>query len=74
MSVFDDVFIASLWGNQLRSYSFQPTMGALGGLLIMWDSFVVEVWSTFSLEHALLIHSRFIDSNDEFHLFNIACL
>ena len=61
----------SLWGISTHSYSFRPAVGASRGLLIMWDSSVVEVWSSFSIEHVLLIHGRFLDSNDEFHLFNI---
>ena len=46
-------------------------MGASGGLLIMWDSSVVEVWSSFSMQHVLIIHGRFTNYNDEFYLFNI---
>lgn len=37
----------------------------------MWDSSAVEVWSSVSMEHVLIIHGRFIHNNDEFYLFNI---
>lgn len=66
-----DVMCASLWGSSTQSYSFRPAVGASGGLLIMWDSSVVEVWSSFSMQHVLIIHGRFTDYNDEFYLFNI---
>ena len=71
LTVIDDVMCASLWGSSTQSYSFRPAVGAFGGLLIMWDSSVVEVWSSFSIQHALIIHGRFTDFNDEFYLFNI---
>jgi len=37
----------------------------------MWDCSVVEVWSTVSFEHVVLIHGRFIQSNEEFYLANV---
>jgi len=42
-----------------------------GGLLTMWDSSAVEVWSSVSMKHVLIIHGRFINNNEEFYLFNI---
>jgi len=71
LSVVDDVLCAALWGIRTPSYSYRSAVGASGGLLIMWDSSIVEVWSTFSMEHALSIHGRCTDTDDEFHLFNI---
>jgi len=46
-------------------------VGASGGMLIMWDSVEVEVWSSVSQDHMLQVHGRFIKTNEEFHLFNI---
>jgi len=37
----------------------------------VWDSAKVEVWSTISEEHVLMIHGRFIKSNETFFLFNV---
>lgn len=71
LSVIDDALSLSLWGSSAHSYSFRPAVGASGGLLIMWDTAVVEVWSSVSFEHVLIIHGQFLDSNDEFYLFNI---
>lgn len=71
LSVVDDALSLSLWGSASHSYSFRPSVGASGGLLILWDSNIVEVWSSVSFEHVLIIHGRFIDSNEEFYLLNI---
>jgi hypothetical protein len=74
LSVIDDTLSLSLWGAPSHYYYFRPSVGASGGLLIMWDTTCVEVWSSVSIEHVLIIHGRFIDSNDEFYLFNIYAL
>jgi ABC-type microcin C transport system permease subunit YejE len=34
-------------------------VGASGGLLILWDQSMVEVWSSVSMDHVLIIHGRF---------------
>jgi len=36
-----------------------------------WDSSEVEVWSSVSQEHVLIIHGRFIKTNEIFYLFNV---
>jgi len=69
--VFDGGICAALWGKQSVSYSFRLSVGALGGLLTAWDNSEVEVWSTVSCEHTLIIHGRFLKSNEEFYLFNV---
>lgn len=71
LSVIDDALSVSLWGSPSHSYSFRPAMGASRGLLILWDTEVFEVWCSVSIEHVLIIHGRFISSNDEFYIFNI---
>jgi hypothetical protein len=55
----------------MPSYSFYPSIGASGGLLVMWDNSVVKVWSSISVDHVLMVHGRFLKSNEEFHLFNV---
>jgi len=67
----DDDFFASLWGNSAVSFSFCPSQGASGELLTLWDTSEVEVWSSISRPHTLIIHGRFIKSNEEFYLFNM---
>ncbi|GAU20182.1 hypothetical protein TSUD_352460 [Trifolium subterraneum] len=71
MGVCDDFFCASLWGSSPHAYSFRPSVGASGGLLVVWDTVEVEVWSSASFNHVVQIHGRVIKSNEEFYLFNV---
>ncbi|GAU22998.1 hypothetical protein TSUD_98270 [Trifolium subterraneum] len=63
-----------VWRSGMRSthsYSYRPSLGASGRLLIMWDEAEVEVWSSVSFNHVLMIHGRFLKSHEEFFLFNV---
>jgi exonuclease III len=61
----------SLWGNSPHAFSYRPSIGASGGLLTLWDSTEVEVWSSESREHVLWCHGRFIKSGEEFFVANV---
>ncbi|XP_024630380.2 exodeoxyribonuclease-like [Medicago truncatula] len=67
----DDGLRLAVWDGQSVAFSFRPSLGASGGLMTLWDSSEVEVWSSSSFDHVLSIHGRFISSNEEFHLFNV---
>lgn len=71
LQVVDGGVVSSLWGDSHCSFSFRPSRGASGGLLSVWNTSEVEVWSSVSRDHTLIIHGRFIKSNEEFYLFNI---
>ncbi|MCH79613.1 cysteine-rich receptor-like protein kinase, partial [Trifolium medium] len=71
LSICDDFLCASLWGNSPHGFSFRPSVGASGGLLILWDVVEMEVWYSVSLNHVLMLHGRFIKSNEDFYLFNV---
>jgi exonuclease III len=71
MPVYDDVLCDSLWAGTPHSFSYGPSVGASGGLLILWDCSLVEVWSTVSFERVVMIYGRFIQSNEEFYLCNV---
>ena len=71
LSVCDDFLCTSLWGDANHAFSYQSSVGASGGMLIVWNTNEVEVWSSGSQEHALFIHGRFIGTKEEFYLFNI---
>jgi hypothetical protein len=60
MSVINDSLIKAIWGCSTVGYSFQPSIGASGGMLTIWDSNFVEVWSTTSFPHVLVIRGRFL--------------
>ncbi|CAJ2633139.1 exodeoxyribonuclease-like [Trifolium pratense] len=67
-----DVFLCStLWGSLPHAFSFRPSVGASGGLLTLWDTSEVEVWSTESREHVLWCRGRFVKSGEEFLLANV---
>jgi hypothetical protein len=40
-------------------------------LLTMGDTVTVEVWSSISLPHVLLIHGQFLQTQAKFFLFNV---
>jgi len=63
LQICDDRVCSSVWDNLSGAFSFRPFVGASGGLLTVWDSSEVEVWSTGSFDHVLSIHGRFIVSN-----------
>jgi len=71
LAVCDVSLCNSLWGDTSYAYSYRPSVGASGGMLLLWDSVEVEVWSSVSHDHMLQVHCKFIKSNEEFYLFNI---
>ncbi|PNX84817.1 cysteine-rich receptor-like protein kinase, partial [Trifolium pratense] len=46
-------------------------LGASGGLLTIWDSAEVEMWSSVSYEHVLWSHGRFLKNDEEFYIANV---
>jgi len=74
LSVCDEALCVSLWGGTPHSFSYRHSVRTSGGLLILWDISLVEVWSTVSIEHAVMIHGRFVHFNEEFYLVNVYAL
>jgi hypothetical protein len=58
MSIIDGLLIMAIWGSSSLGYSFQPFVGASGGLLTVWDRNCVDVWSTSSFAHVLVIRGQ----------------
>jgi exonuclease III len=71
LALCDDFLSSSLWGNSPHAFSYRPSIGASGGLLTIWDTTEVEVWSSVSQEHVLWCHGRFLSSGEEFHVANV---
>ncbi|PNX85227.1 cytochrome p450, partial [Trifolium pratense] len=67
----DDSIVSTLWGNSPYGFSYRPSVGASGGLLTLWDTSEVDVWSSESFENVLWCHGRFVRSGVEFHLANV---
>jgi len=61
----------AIWGNSSMGYSFQPSNGASGGLLTVWDCDVVQVWSTTRFPHVLIIRGSVLQTNQEFVIANV---
>lgn len=61
----------TIWGDPNVCYSFQPSLGASGGLVTLWDNFEVEVWSTTSFDHVLIITGIFYKSNEQFVVIHV---
>ncbi|MCI57023.1 cytochrome P450, partial [Trifolium medium] len=45
MQVCDAALCSALWGRSSDDISYRPSVGASGGLLTIWGSSEVEVWS-----------------------------
>jgi exonuclease III len=67
----DDFLCSSLWDNSPHAFSFRPSVGALGGLLIIWDTTEVDISPSVSRDYVLWCHGRFLSSGEEFHLANV---
>ncbi|CAJ2635027.1 unnamed protein product [Trifolium pratense] len=66
------LLIFSTHRKELYSRVFlSPIAWASGGILTLWYSSEVEVWSTESREHVLWCHGRFLRTGEEFHVANV---
>ena len=71
LPVFDAFVCKSIWGDDNVDFSYQPSVGASGGIATLWDLNEVEVWSTVSLDHVLAVTGRFLMSREQFVVFNV---
>ena len=56
----DDNVIKAIWGDTLFGYSFQSSVGASGGMITAWNNSMLDVWSSTSFDHVLVITGRVI--------------
>jgi len=71
MQLIDDFLCTSIRRPTSHDYSYSLSVGASGGLITIWDTSEVVVWMSCRGDHFLMIHGRFIKSNEEFYLFNV---
>ncbi|KAK2396412.1 DNA-(apurinic or apyrimidinic site) endonuclease [Trifolium repens] len=67
----DDFLCTTVWGSSPSAFSFRPSVGASGGLLTIWDTTEVEMWSTLSRDHVLWDNGRIIKTGEEFWVANV---
>ena len=53
LSVVNDLVCKAIWNDNSVDFSYQPSNGASGGLITLWNLNEVEVWSSFNMEHVL---------------------
>jgi len=71
METLNDQLIKSLWGEGEHIYSYQPSVGASGGMVTVWDACQIVVWSSFNFEHVLAIKGNIILTGEELIIFNV---
>ena len=71
LAIIDDFVCKAIWGDDCVGYSFRPSLGASGGLVTLWDSNKVDVWSTISFDHVLVIVGRFFKFDELSVVFNV---
>lgn len=71
LSVIDDWIIKYLWAVSPYGFSYQPSSGASGGLVTIWDSTRIDVWCSMSFGHTLIIKGSIIQSGEHFVLVNV---
>jgi len=70
-TMVSDIMIKSIWGDGPCGYSYQSSVGASGGLVTVWDSSMIDVWSTMSFGHVLIIKGKVILMGEEVTIFNV---
>jgi len=71
LSSVDDFCVKTLWGANSYGYSYQPSVGASGGLITMWDSTRINVWSSASFDHVLVSIGTIILTGEDVVIVNV---
>ena len=71
LGVVDDWMIKSIWSDVACGYSYQPSVGASGGLVTVWDTSYVNVWFTMSFRHVLVIKGTVVSTAENFTVVNV---
>ncbi|GAU35536.1 hypothetical protein TSUD_155670 [Trifolium subterraneum] len=71
LEVVDNFLCRSLWGSDVVAFSFKPSVGASGGILTMWDTNKLDVWTTINMSSCLIVHGKFVEDHAEFWLANV---
>ena len=71
LAMINDRLVTSFWGDTIFGYSYQPSNGASGGLVTVWDASRIVVFSSMSFDHVLVVKGMVISSGEEFVVCNV---
>jgi len=71
LELVNDQVIKALWGEGMYNFSYQPSVGASGGMVTVWDTSRVEVWTSSRFNHVLAIKGKVILTGEVFIIFNV---
>jgi exonuclease III len=71
LSAVNNMVRNAIWNDDNVDFSFQPSIGASGGLVTLWNCNEVEVWSSFNMDYVLGIQGKFLKSGEKFTLLNV---
>jgi len=71
LQLVDDYCVKSFWGDAQCGYSYNPLVGASGGLLTVWDSTRLNVCYSTSFDHALVINGTVIQTGEDVFIVNV---
>ena len=71
LSLVDDLCVKTFWGDAPFGYSYQQSVGASGGLIIVWDSTRLNVWSSMSFDHVLVISGTVMSTGEDVVIINV---
>ena len=71
MEFMNEQLVKTLWGDGVHNYSYQPSVGASGGLVTVWDVSRIDVTSSFSFSHVLVIKGKDLLTGEDFVIFNV---
>ena len=71
MSSVDDFCVKTFWGDALCDYLYQPSVGASGGLITVWDTSRLNVWFSTCFDHVLVISGTIILTGEDVVIVNV---
>jgi len=63
--------IKAIWGDAPYGSSFQPSVGTSGGLITVWNNSLINVWSSTSFDHVLVISGSVILTGENIVIINV---
>ena len=71
LEFMNEQLVKTLWGDAVHNFSYQPFVGACGGLVTVWDVSQIDVTSSVSFSHVLVIKGKVLLTGEDFVIFNV---